>query len=147
MNPLERIGNKDPKTGKDILWDWSQHARTHCPAVDLVAQIVGFNRQNLIPLKCIYLKKEKYNQFLTWTMRQMIKRMGKPRAEELLYDTFKFGRALQFDDIDIRELNAQAEEKMKYLVGKQFSTDGSYMERIGDSGWIEVYPQKRTHFN
>ncbi len=146
MTRLQKLGNKD-KDGKSILWDWSEHERTHCPAVDLVAQIVGFNRQNLIPLKCIYLKKPKYDQFVTWTLRQMIKRMGKQKAEELMYDTFRIGRSLTFDDVDIRLMDSPAEEKMKYLIGKQHSADGSYMERIGDSGWIEVYPQKRTLFN
>lgn len=138
---LDNLSNIDPKTGKKILFDYSDYERTHVPAVDFVAQVVGYNRHKLIPVKAIYLKKRLYDQFFAWTLAKACEMYGKKAGEEKIYDTIARGRALEFDSVDIRELNSAAEQHMKYSIGKQHTKNGSYMERLGNSGWIEVFPQ------
>lgn len=138
---LDNISNTDPKTGEKILFDYSDYERTHVQAVDFVAQVVGYHRHKLIPVKAIYLKKRLYDQFFAWVLAKSCEMYGKKDGEEKIFDTIASGRALEFDSVDIRELNSQAEKSMKYTIGKQHTKDGSYMERLGTSGWIEVFPQ------
>lgn len=123
------------------LFHCSDYYATGNKAVDFVAQTVDHFRDKLIPLRAIYLKKDIYDQFFAWVLERVCKKLGTKEGSDLVYDTLASGRALEFDSVDVRELSAEAEEKMKYTIGKQHTVDGSYMERWGTSGWVEVYPQ------
>lgn len=124
------------------LFHCSDYHATGNKAVDFVAQTVDSFRGKLIPVRAIYLKKHIYDMFFVWVLEQACKRHGAQLGADMVYDTIASGKALEFDSVDIRELNSQAEAKMKYTIGKQHSPDGAYMEKLGTSGWIEIYPQK-----
>jgi hypothetical protein len=78
-------------------YDFSQFNRTYNNAIDMVAQAVGWARQNRKPLACIKLKPTYFDLF----RKGMEILMKKPLAgyEEFEFDGVKVerGNGLQFD--------------------------------------------------
>ena len=114
---MSYLSNIHPETGKKILFDYSDFEKTGNPAVDQVAQIVGYYRKLLLDnkkknlvffsLKAIYLRQAAYNKF----MQFCIQKAGELQVYELLARNDEF----IFDDVDIMP------EKKTYWKEKQAS--------------------------
>lgn len=130
---MSYLSNIHPQTGKKILFDYSDYAKTGNKAVDTIAQIVGYYRKLLLDnkkknvafysLKAIYLRQSMYDKFLQFT----IKKAGELQTYELLAG----GREITFDDVDIMP------EKKAFWKEKNTSYKCTFYPSINDDAQYE----------
>jgi hypothetical protein len=80
-------------------FNWSRYQRTYNNAIDLVAQVVGYNRARNFPLKAIYLKPT-YHDLFRQGLRVLSKKELDPNAP-MYFDgvELKRGSPMQFDSV------------------------------------------------
>lgn len=70
------------------MFDWKAYKRQHVQSVDMCAAAIFAHRQKYIPIRAIYLWPSMYEQFKSWTQ----KNLGRDLEPE---------EKMQFDDVYI----------------------------------------------